>query len=138
MYFLSAGIDTAGKIITLVFSCISVVCSIISLIIKPDSKSGKCHECVKRYSELQREIEADIIATRNMEDTGITLDKAKWYSARERLIVDFEPLILLYRRNKFEVVEYIHDHNKSRFTKIKEKIIHLRDKIRRDKDETNQ
>lgn len=121
MYFLEdTNYTLAGAIVMFIFEIIAIITTGFDLIFKPDKKSRDCFECKKGYSELERELSADILKHHNIEyNNNYYFYLAGNYSARERIIVNSEPLILFYNHNRFEVINYIQDHNKSRFTKIK-------------------
>jgi len=122
MYFLEdINYTLAGAIVMFSLEITAMIMSGFDLIFKPNKKSEDCFECKKGYLELEREISADILKHQNKSDytSDYYFYLAGRYSARERIIVNSEPLILFYNHNRFEVINYIGDHNKSRFTKIK-------------------
>lgn len=135
VYFLpDSEYSVAGVIVMFCCEVVSFCLIVLDLLIKPRSSGDKCFDCLKGYSELYREISADILKHKNQplvsEDYYFYL--AARYSARERRIVGREPLILLYKRNHFEVINYIHDHNKSKIERFRK---WLSDKIYSAKDE---
>jgi hypothetical protein len=96
---LSSGVHIA--LIVIIITCAVIIEVLVSfeIVVSPLAKASNCGNVAKQYSDLSREINAVILSLSEIEDTeeisGELFQQILYYSSREQLIIQSEPLVFL-------------------------------------------